>query len=154
MFLFNVLFNRCVSLKAPYFLNLRALVNELRPGYTSVSVNQRWALQNHIKTVHAIAVCNLVEMTMGLTAEASIPAHLRWLPKGMDVRYLKKATGKLTATCNIDENTFFILEKYPGDVKMPVEVRNAEGVLVTTADVLWYSCYFVLMFFIDSFVHQ
>lgn len=46
---------------------------------------QRWSVQNHIKTVHAIAVCNLIEMTMGLIAEATIPSHLRWLPMGMDV---------------------------------------------------------------------
>ena len=75
-------------------------------------------MQNHIKTVHAIAVCNLVEMAMGLTAEATIPPHLRWLPKGMDVKYLKKATGKLTATCDIDKDKFFALNQYPGDVKI------------------------------------
>ena len=99
----------------------------------SVSMKQRWSVQNHIKTVHAIAVCNLVEMTMGLTAEASIPAHLRWLPMGMDVRYLKKAAGSLTATCAIDPATFFILGKYPGEVQMPVEVKNADGLLITDA---------------------
>ncbi|RYG63545.1 DUF4442 domain-containing protein [archaeon] len=48
----------------------------------SVTMNQRWGVQNHIKTVHAIAVCNLVEMAMGLVAESSIPDHLRWLPMG------------------------------------------------------------------------
>lgn len=48
----------------------------------SVTMKQRWGVQNHIKTVHAIAVCNLVEMAMGLVAEASIPDHLRWLPMG------------------------------------------------------------------------
>ena len=98
-------------------------------------MNQRWYVQNHIKTVHAIAVCNLVEMTMGIIAEATIPKDLRWLPMGMNVDYLKKATGKLTATSQIDPETFFKLEKYPGEVKVPVEVKNAEGVLVTKADV-------------------
>jgi hypothetical protein len=32
-------------------------------------MKQRWSVQNHIKTVHAIAVCNLVEMAMGLVVE-------------------------------------------------------------------------------------
>jgi hypothetical protein len=98
-------------------------------------MKQRWLVQNHIKTVHAIAVCNLVEMSMGLVAEATIPAHLRWLPKGMDVQYLKKATGKLTATSNIDPEKFFELPKYPGDVAVPVDIKNAEGVVVAHADV-------------------
>lgn len=102
-----------------------------------MSLNQRWGVQNHIKTVHAIAVCNLVEMSMGLVAESTIPKHLRWLPMGMDVTYKKKATGKLTATSTIDASTFFTLEKYPGMVKVPVLVTNADGVEVTTAEVLF-----------------
>jgi hypothetical protein len=98
-------------------------------------MKQRWYVQNHIQTVHAIAVCNLVEMAMGLVAESTIPGHLRWLPMGMDVNYKKKAMGKLTATSTIDPATFFVLEKYPGMVKVPVTVTNAEGVEVTNAEV-------------------
>lgn len=101
----------------------------------SVSLKQHWYIQNHIKTVHAIAACNLVEMAMGLVAEATIPTHLRWLPMGMDVNYKKKATGKLTATTNIDPDTFFKLDKYPGVVKVPVIIKNEEGIEVTSAEV-------------------
>jgi hypothetical protein len=53
----------------------------------------------------------------------------------MDVAYVKKATGHLTATSEIDADTFFSLPTYPGEVKVPVEVKNAEGVVVTTAQV-------------------
>ncbi len=102
-------------------------------------MKQRWAVQNHIKTVHAIAVCNLVEMAMGLVAEATIPSDLRWLPMGMDVAYKKKATGKLTATTNLDPATFFTLPSYPGEVRVPVDVTNAEGVVVTTAQVRMFA---------------
>ena len=96
-------------------------------------MRQNWFVQNHIGTVHAIAVCNLVEMTMGLVAEVTIPKHLRWLPMGMDVSYLKKATGKLTATSSIDATKFFELSSYPGEVHCPVEIKNKEGVVVTKA---------------------
>jgi hypothetical protein len=74
-------------------------------------------------------------MAMGLVAEASIPEHLRWLPMGMNVDYLKKAQGQLTATSAIDPKTFFELANYPGEVRVPVQVHNAEGVMVTKADV-------------------
>ena len=67
--------------------------------------------------------------------EASVPSHLRWLPMGMDVSYLKKATGKLTATARLDETTFFTLDKYPGQVTVHVDVKNESGVVVTTGDV-------------------
>ena len=86
-------------------------------------------------------MCNLVEMTMGLVVEATIPSHLRWLPMGMDVNYLKKATGSLTATSTIDPSTFFTLSKYPGKVLVPVQVINSDGVVVTTADVSDFGSY-------------
>lgn len=133
-------FSYMFCFKAPYFMTIRPRVEELDAGFAKVSMKQRWSVQNHIKTVHAIAVCNLVEMTMGLTAEASIPAHLRWLPMGMNVRYLKKSTGELTATCSIDHEHFFELENYPAEVGLPVEVKNSDGVIVTDATVtLWIS---------------
>jgi len=134
------LFGAFFSFNAPYFLTIFPRVEALAPGKSVVSLQQRWLVQNHIKTVHAIAVCNLVEMSMGLVAEASIPAHLRWLPMGMDVEYLKKATGKLTASSELDHTTFFELPSYPGPVSVPVVVKNEEGVVVTKAQVrLWIS---------------
>eukprot|EP01035_Chromulina_nebulosa_P019531 gene19531-25429_t len=79
-------------------------------------------------------------MALGLIAESTIPDHLRWLPMGMDVDYLKKASGKLTAKSTIDPNTFFVLKEYPGRVDVPVEVFNTDGVVVTKGHVkLWIS---------------
>jgi len=134
------MFSLAFAMFAPYFMTIAPKVEHLAPGKAVVSMKQRWIVQNHIKTVHAIAVCNLVEMTMGLVAESTIPAHLRWLPMGMNVDYKLKATGKLTAETNIDPATFFKLDKYPGKVEVPVIVRNAAGDAVTTAEVrLWIS---------------
>ena len=59
---------------------------------------------------------------------------------GMDITYQKKAFGKLTASSDINPNTFFKLEKYPGPVAVPVIVKNEIGDIVTTASVkLWIS---------------
>jgi acyl-coenzyme A thioesterase PaaI-like protein len=133
-------FSLFFTAQAPYFMSISPTVQALEPGHAKVSMSHRWGVQNHIKTVHAIAVCNLVEMAMGLVAESTIPKHLRWLPKGMDVNYLKKASGTLTATTDINPDTFFLLEKYPGEVKVPVSVKDASGVEVTSAEVrLWIS---------------
>eukprot|EP01039_Chlorochromonas_danica_P010660 gene10660-11823_t len=134
------IFSKFYSYFAPYFRTVNASVLDMKPGYAAITMKQRWSVQNHIKTIHAIAVCNLAEMTMGLIAESTIPDHLRWLPMGMDVDYLKKASGQLTATSKVDPETFFNLPSYPGQVKVPIEVHNAEGVLVTKADIrLWIS---------------
>jgi len=64
-------------------------------------MKKRPAVHNHLKTVHAIASCNLCEFAAGICMEASIPAHRRWIPIGMQVSYLKKAKTNLTATCDL-----------------------------------------------------
>ena len=136
----KTIFSWIFSFNAPYFGTIRPRVHELSPGLSVVSMQQRWSVQNHINSVHAIAVCNLVEMSMALVAEASIPSHLRWLPMGMNVEYLKKMTGTLTATSKINAERLFELPQYPGTVSVPVDVTNAEGVVVTKAVVkLWIS---------------
>ena len=136
----KAIFSFLYSTHVPYFLTISPMVQEMKPGHASISLKQKWLLHNHIKSVHAIAVCNLVEACMALVAEASIPSDLRWLPMGMDVSYEKKAYGKLTASSDIDPQTFFKLDKYPGPVAVPVIVKNEIGDIVTTAKVrLWIS---------------
>lgn len=122
------LFSRLVCLKAPYFGSIWPSVVEMRPGCAVVELKQRWRIQNHIGTVHAIAVCNLCEMAMGMAAEATIPTNLRWLPKGIRVDYLRKSSGHLSARCEIRPEDFV-----PGEVDLPVEVTNAQGELVVKA---------------------
>ncbi len=87
---------------APYFTTIRPQVLELRPNFMKTSMKKRRAVHNHLKTVHAIAMCNLCEFTGGLLMEASIPSHRRWIPVGMTVNYVKKAKTNLTATCDLN----------------------------------------------------
>ena len=75
----KVLFSRLFARQAPYFGTVRPLVEELRPDYCRVTFKKRKAVQNHIGTVHVIAICNALEAAMGAMAEASIPKHLRWI---------------------------------------------------------------------------
>ena len=64
-------------------------------------------------------------------------------PAGMALAHRSLADSEkrlATATSEIDHTTFFDLPSYPGPVSVPVDVKNAEGVLVTKAQVrLWIS---------------
>jgi len=126
----NWLFTRVVCLKAPYFASIRPRITVMQPGRAEVVIRQRRALQNHIGTVHAIACCNACEMAMGMLAESTIPDHLRWLPKGMTVKYLKKASGELRAVASLAPNGFA-----EGEVVVPVDVFDAAGDVVVHADI-------------------
>ncbi|MDX1568839.1 MAG: hotdog fold domain-containing protein [Xanthomonadales bacterium] len=96
------LFSRMVCLKAPYFRTIRPTFLDLRPGYGRARIRKRWGVTNHIGTVHAIALANLCEFLAGTLMEISIASGMRWIPKGMDIRYLAKATTDVTAVCELE----------------------------------------------------
>jgi acyl-coenzyme A thioesterase PaaI-like protein len=95
------LFSRAVCLKAPYFASIAPRVDALAPGHCVVSFAHRRRVTNHIGTVHAIALCNAAELAAGLATQAGIPPAMRWIPRGMQVEYLRKATGRMTATARL-----------------------------------------------------
>jgi acyl-coenzyme A thioesterase PaaI-like protein len=128
------LFTRMVCLQAPYFGSIAPVVEELAPGRCVARIKDRRRVHNHIGTVHAIALCNLAELTAGLCTEVTIPASMRWIPKGMTVRYLKKASGTMTATCTVPAAT----EGVAQDLVAHVDVRDPAGEIVFDADVAMY----------------
>jgi len=89
------LFSRMVCFHAPYFGSIAPRITALEDGRCEARIRDRRAVHNHIGTVHAIALCNLAELTAGVLTDASLPEGMRWIPKGMTVQYLKKATGTL-----------------------------------------------------------
>lgn len=129
------LFSRAMSMKAPYFSTISATVEELRPNFAKVSLKKRRAVQNHIGTVHVIAICNLLEMAMGACAEASVPSHLRWIPKGMTLDYTAKAGTDITGIAEINPADW-----KPGDLEVKVKAQDTSGKVVVQGVIkLWIS---------------
>lgn len=94
--------SRAICFQAPYFGSISPLLEVLEPGRCVASIKQRRRVQNHIGTVHAIALCNLAEFVGGLATDAAVSPTQRWIPKGMTVRYLKKALGPMRAEALLD----------------------------------------------------
>ncbi len=128
------IFSKMAAQKAPYFASINPFVSELTETKCVVHVKKRRSVSNHIGTVHAIAMCNACELAFGFTVEAGLPHHLRWIPKAMTVRYLKKADTDLVATCDYPE----VLKLTVGDHIVPVKVRNTSGEIVMEADITVY----------------
>lgn len=125
----KILFSRAVCFKAPYFSSISPRFEELRPGFARVSMRKRRSVTNHIGTVHAIAMCNLAEIAAGTLTEVSIPPSMRWLPKGMQVDYLRKAETDVEATATLPT----VEEGAARDVPATVEVKDREGQVVCRA---------------------
>jgi acyl-coenzyme A thioesterase PaaI-like protein len=129
------LFSRAVTQRAPYFASIAPQVQELRPGRCVVRVRNRRAVHNHIGTVNAIAMCCMCELAAGLMIDSSLPRSLRWIPRGMTVRYLKKAETDLHATVEAD---LAFTPDFRGDVLLPVKVCDTAGEVVMEADISMY----------------
>lgn len=125
------LFSLGVSVTAPYFLSIQPHVVALEPGRAEVRMAKWWPVQNHLGTVHAIAMCNLAEVAMGVMAEATVPPTHRWIPVGMTTRYLAKGETGLHAVARLDPLPAFGDE--PVDVEVPVSVMDAAGTEVCDA---------------------
>lgn len=91
------LFSLGVGFKAPYFLTTNAQVQVLEPGRCKVKARNWWLVHNHIGTFHAIAMCNLAEAAMGIMCEATVPSTHRWIPLGIDAKYVARGETALTA---------------------------------------------------------
>ena len=128
-------FSLLFAQKAPYFASIRPRFTVLEPNRAELMISQRRRVQNHLGTVHAIALSNGLEAAMGALAEATIPADKRWIPKGMEVSYTAKATGDVTCIAETDA------EQWTGDdPDLPVRVWGelADGTRVIEGTIrLW-----------------
>jgi acyl-coenzyme A thioesterase PaaI-like protein len=128
------LFSWAVCFTAPYFSSIRPRFLELEPGKARARIRKRRRVQNHLKTVHAIAMANLCEFVGGTLMEVSISPKMRWIPKGMNIRYLAKAQTDITASCEIDNYDWSESQ----DVPLIVRVHDTGGQLVAEAEIPMY----------------
>lgn len=133
------LFSAGVSLKAPYFRTILPIFVTLEPGHGHVRMPDWWGVHNHLGTVHAIACCNLAELVAGTTLDVSLPDTHRWIPKSMQVNYLKKAKGTLDGRATVESLDRLALDE-AREVVVPVDITDASGTVVVHADItMWVS---------------
>lgn len=129
----RLIFSAFFASKAPYFRTIKPLITVLEANRCELTFKKRKAVQNHIGTVHAIALCNGLEMAMGALAEASIPAHLRWIPKGMNVNYTAKANSNIRVIASVEPTAWQV-----GDVPIQVEAQRTDGTVVIQGEIILY----------------
>jgi acyl-coenzyme A thioesterase PaaI-like protein len=128
------IFSKLVCFTAPYFSSIRPVFITLEPGYAKARIRKRRAVTNHLGTVHAIAMANLCEFVGGTLMEISISPEMRWIPRGMNIRYLGLAKTSLIAECKIENFDW----REPQDVVLNVTVRDESGEIVSEAEIPMY----------------
>jgi acyl-coenzyme A thioesterase PaaI-like protein len=126
-------FGKLVGRMAPYTGTIDPIVAELRPGYARVQMKDRRAVRNHLKSIHAVALMNLAEVSSGLAFSYSLPSGSRGILTGLSIEYVKKARGTLTAECHsvIPETN----ER--AEYEVEVVTRDESGDVVTRATAQW-----------------
>ena len=122
----KLLFSRIIGRLAPYTGSIGAVVQELAPGYSRVTLADRKAVRNHLSCVHAIALANLVELTGSTALGYSLPDDARFIVAGLSLDYLKKARGTITAECQMPPIDSSTRQEY----QVSVQLRDEAGEVV------------------------
>jgi len=117
------LFARIVCRRAPYFATIRPRFIELRASVCKVGMRRRRRVENHLGSIHALALGNLCELAAGMVTEVTIPPGMRWIPRGMTIEYLRKAESEVCATARLDKSEWTA----SGSVAVPVSVADRNG---------------------------
>jgi acyl-coenzyme A thioesterase PaaI-like protein len=125
----RTVFSRLVGFMAPYTATIGAKVTTLSKGHAEVVMNDRPWLRNHLKSVHAIALANLAELTGNVALAYSMPDDARFIVAGMELDYVKKARGKITGRCDCPVPETAARQEY----RVPVTLHDATGAVVVRA---------------------
>ena len=127
------LFSRVVGFTIPYTSTIGAHIDHLEPGHARVLLTDRRKVRNHLRSVHAIALANVAELSTGLAVMSGMPAGYNGILVNLNINYTKKARGVLTVECQCSVPEFTERTEIPVDTV----IKDASGDVVTTATARW-----------------
>ncbi len=103
-----------------------------------VKIKKRRKVGNHIGTLHAAAMALAAESATGFVTAMNIPDSRVLVIRNMNLTYLKRTKGDLTATATLsDADQERLKTEEKGDISVPVLIKDSEGTESVTAEMIW-----------------
>ena len=127
------IFSRGIGKMAAYTGTIKAVITDLKPGHCQSFLKERSKNKNHLKSIHAVALINLGEFTSGLAVLSGMSSQVRGILTKMEMEYIIKAKGDLTAECicqipEVEDNL---------EYKVKTNIMNASGEVVAVGTFYW-----------------
>jgi len=127
------LFSKLLGRKARYTGSIRPQVRELSPGHARVEMRDRAAVRNHLRSIHAVALINLGEVTGGIALLAALPRDRRGIVTELSMRYVKKARGTLVGSADFTPPP----ADFEGPFTTETQLIDSEGDVVAIVTAQW-----------------
>ena len=126
-------FTQVIKRTIPYSGSVNPRVEVLEPGYARISITQRRRLEQHLGSIHAIALMNVAEFASGAAMTTALPQGYRGIVTKITMEYFKKARGTVTA----ESRPALPDPLVEGEYDFTADVTDESRSLVARATVRW-----------------
>ena len=110
----------------------------LTPETCTVTIRYRRKVGNHIGTLHAAAMALAAESATGFVAAMNVPDNKVLVIKTMELNYLKRTKGTLTATATLSAaERQRMIDEPKGEVLVPCTLSDETGTESVSANMTW-----------------
>ena len=111
---------------------------KIEPEEVIISLKNNRSVQNHIKQVHACAMALVIETATGFVVGMNVPDDKILLIKELNLKYIKRSSGKVKATATLTQDQIEEIRKEPrGDISVPVTLTDEESKEPVKAEAIW-----------------
>ena len=114
------------------------VVEELNYNTAVVSLKNRTDVQNHIGTIHAVAMILLAETASGILLAMNVPEDKIVLAKNMNTAFVKRSKGDMKVVATItQEQIDMVKSTEKGEVKIEVVITDETGLEPAKCEAIW-----------------